>query len=503
MAYSKFYNQSGIGHPTEDSVKKAYISRLKPATSTGTETAFAPKAQSAADASSAKPSFQQIIEQSRSNRTARTYPAEKQTHPASSSDSEQSVTQQQQTVGTPGSEPAVTQSGASKNGIIQSSKSEYPVTHAVQGASRDNYLAALDQLVSQNKGKVGDALKYKIQMYEEQLKAQKAALDAQKAENEAALDAEAERLAAEGYENRRQTEADSAKARANWNETANAYGLNSGTQGQAALSFAKQLQSGITALRNAEAQARAEVERQRLTLGQQYQAAIEQAQAENNQQLVQLLYQKALKAEQSSRPGIAYGGPHPWASSGRSNSDTAAANELASKITGDPWTDSNLLSPEYQEMINKEMMSKGLTLEEMDEFLYNRVYPALVDSVSGTRANGDSLKNLVDTIGTKTGRTDFDKFYEWEPESSKSSGIPASSYNPAYSASTPQFGSGATNEYGLSMGTLKSTVGQMLKSGDYSAAENMMDKYAGLLTKSQWNELADIYNKYGYELSKY
>ena len=53
------------------------------------------------------------------------------------------------------------------------------------------------------------------------------------------------------------------------------------------------------------------------------------------------------------------------------------------------------------------------------------------------------------------------------------------------------------------MGTLKSTVGQMLKSGDYSAAENMMDKYAGLLTKLQWNELADIYNKYGYELSKY
>ena len=503
MAYSKFYNQSGIGHPTEDSVKKAYISRLKPATSTGTETAFAPKAQSAADASSAKPSFQQIIEQSRSNRTARTYPAEKQTHPASSSDSEQSVTQQQQTVGTPGSEPAVTQSGASKNGIIQSSKSENPVTHAVHGASRDNYLAALDQLVSQNKGKVGDALKYKIQMYEEQLKAQKAALDAQKAENEAALDAEAERLAAEGYENRRQTEADSAKARANWNETANAYGLNSGTQGQAALSFANQLQSGITALRNAEAQARAEVERQRLTLGQQYQAAIEQAQAENNQQLVQLLYQKALKAEQSSTPGIAYGGPHPWASSGGSNSATTSVNDLASKITGDPWIDSNLLSPEDQEMINKEMMSKGLTLEEMDEFLYNRVYPTLVNRAGETNANGDAIKNLVNTIGDTTGRTDFDKFYEWEPESSKTSANTVSAYNPSYSASTPQFGSGATNEYGLSMGTLKSTVGQMLKSGDYSAAENMMDKYAGLLTKSQWNELADIYNKYGYELSKY
>ena len=51
--------------------------------------------------------------------------------------------------------------------------------------------------------------------------------------------------------------------------------------------------------------------------------------------------------------------------------------------------------------------------------------------------------------------------------------------------------------------TERSTVGQQLKSGNYSAAEKMMDKYAGSLTKSQWNELADIYNKYGYELSKY
>ena len=53
------------------------------------------------------------------------------------------------------------------------------------------------------------------------------------------------------------------------------------------------------------------------------------------------------------------------------------------------------------------------------------------------------------------------------------------------------------------MGALKSTVGQQLKSGNYSAAEKMMDQYAGALTKSQWNELADVYNKYGYELSKY
>lgn len=466
MGYSKYYNQSGIGIPVEEPEKKTYISRRTPGASAVGETVGSLQEQPAAQKSK---------------------PEEKLVSPSAA---EQSPTQQTQTL-----EPTSPEQASED-------ASTGAVTQAVQGASRDNYLAALDQLISQNNGEVDEALKYQIQMYEEQLKAQKAALDAQKAENEAALDAEAERLAAEGYENRRQTEADSAKARANWNETANAYGLNSGTQGQAALSFANQLQSDLTALRNAEAQARAEVERQRLTLGQQYQAAIEQAQAENNQQLVQLLYNKAMKAGRGSSGGY-YGRYFSGSTKKKRTTSSDKVNDLASKITGDPWIDSNLLSPDDQEMINKEMMSKGLTLEEMDEFLYNRVYPTLVNRAGETRANGDAIKNLVNTIGDTTGRTEFDKFYEWEPESSKSSGISASSYNQSYSASTPQFGSGASNEYGLSIGTLKSTVGQQLKSGDYSAAEKMMDQYAGTLTKSQWNELADVYNKYGYELSKY
>lgn len=494
MAYSKYYNQSGIGIPVEDSVKKAYISSLIPGTSAVGGTWFSPQTQPDSASASEQSPFRQAMNQyfesiakSKNGQAASKWPMEK---PVSAPAAEQSTTQQTQTAAPTSSEQA---SEAASNGAV---------TQAVQGASRDNYLAALDQLVSQNNGKVDEALKYKIQMYEEQLKAQKAALDAQKAENEAALDAEAERLAAEGYENRRHTESDTAKARANWNETANAYGLNSGTQGQAALSFANQLQSDLTALRNAEAQARAEVERQRLTLGQQYQAAIEQAQAENNQQLVQLLYNKAMKADRGSSGGY-YGGYFSGSTKKKRTTASDKINDLASKITGDPWIDSNLLSPEDQEMINKEMMARGGSLEEMGEFLYNRVYPTLVNRAGETRANGDAIKNLVNTIGDTTGRTEFDKFYEWEPESSKSSAKTASSYNPSYSASTPQFGSGASNEYGLSMGTLKSTVGQQLKSGNYSAAEKMMDKYAGSLTKSQWNELADVYNKYGYELSKY
>lgn len=441
MAYSKYYNQTGIGLPVEDPVKKAYISSMTQKTSTGEEP---------------------------------TNITQSQMQPVSTSPIEQTSTQQSQALETPSSEQVAASAGA--------------VTQAAQGANRDSYLAALDQLVQNNGATINDQLKYQIQMYEEQLKAQKAALDAEKSENEAALNAEAERLAAEGIENRRQTEADAARARANWNETANAYGLNSGTQGQASLSFANQLQSDLNALRNAEAQARAEVERQRLTLGQQYQAAIEQAQAENNQQLVQLLYEQALKADNSASSGGGYGGSFYGSTKKKKSTASDKINDLASKITGDPFTDSNLLSAEDQDMINKEMMARGGSLEEMTEFLYNRVYPTLVNRAGSTRANGDAIKNLVNTIEGTTGRTDFERFYEWEPESEKTTAKADYSY--------PEFGSGAKNEYGLSMGNLKRTAGELLKSGNLTAAESIMDQSAGLLTKSQWNELADVYNNY-------
>lgn len=456
MAYSKYYNRIRAELPVEDPVKKAEISSVTPRTSTGEEATIMNQPQ---------------------GQQASSYPAE------------QSSTQRPQDLEAATSEQAAANAGA--------------VTQAAQGASRENYLAALDQLVQKNSATINDQLKYQIQMYEEQLKAQKAALDAQKAENEAALDAEADRLATEGYENRRQTEADAAKARANWNETANAYGLNSGTQGQASLSFANQLQSDLNALRNAEAQARAEVERQRLTLGQQYQAAIEQAQAENNQQLVQLLYEQALKADNSASSGGGYGGSFYGSTKKKKSTASDKINDLASKITGDPFTDSNLLSAEDQDMINKEMMARGGSLEEMTEFLYNRVYPTLVNRASKTNADGDSIKNLVNTIGIETGRSEFDRFYEWEPDNSSSKNTVSvpTKYEKDYD--TPEFGSGAKNQYGISIGNLKRTAGQNLKNGNYKAAESLMDQYAGMLTKSQWNELADIYNKYGYELYKY
>lgn len=59
------------------------------------------------------------------------------------------------------------------------------------------------------------------------------------------------------------------------------------------------MQSDLTTLGNAEAQNRAEIERQRTLLGQQYQNAIQKAQAENNMELAQKLYQEAARVDES------------------------------------------------------------------------------------------------------------------------------------------------------------------------------------------------------------
>ena len=103
-------------------------------------------------------------------------------------------------------------------------------------------------------------------MYEQQLAANKAQLESDYNQNVSGLDSEASKIGSNYYEQRRQTQANADRSQASYNEMANASGLNSGTGGQAALSRSNQLQSDLTALGNAEAQNRAEIERQRTLL---------------------------------------------------------------------------------------------------------------------------------------------------------------------------------------------------------------------------------------------
>ena len=84
------------------------------------------------------------------------------------------------------------------------------------------------------------------------------------------------------------------------NEYANGIGKNmsAGANAQAALSQNLTKQANVTELQSRQRQAEADIERQRQLLGQQYAAAIKQAQADNDMQKAQALYDAAKKEDE-------------------------------------------------------------------------------------------------------------------------------------------------------------------------------------------------------------
>lgn len=136
------------------------------------------------------------------------------------------------------------------------------------------------------------------QMYDAQLKNQKAQLqkdndaananlDKAQRENQKATDASLNRVAVEAQ-----------KDMMNDAEYYAASGLSSGARAQARLSRSNQQAADMTALRQAGLEADAEAERQRALLAKEYAAAITQAQAENDLKKAQALYEQAQLEEQ-------------------------------------------------------------------------------------------------------------------------------------------------------------------------------------------------------------
>lgn len=136
------------------------------------------------------------------------------------------------------------------------------------------------------------------QMFGANLDAQKAALESAYQSNLDQLDTSATKMLDAYTEQRRQTTGQNAQDAAAWREMANAYGLNSGAIGQGALAQSNQLQTDLSTINSQQAATLEQLEQQRITLGKEYQLAIQQATAENNFQMAQMLYQEAVRVEQ-------------------------------------------------------------------------------------------------------------------------------------------------------------------------------------------------------------
>lgn len=135
------------------------------------------------------------------------------------------------------------------------------------------------------------------QMYDSNLASQKAALQSDYDAALADLDAQKAAAQKQTEHNVRLTKTEADRSAVNAAEYYEAAGLSSGAKAQAKVAQDNQLLADLTAIRAAKQQGDIDIERQRGLLGQQFAAAIRQAQAENDMAKAQALYEQAKEAE--------------------------------------------------------------------------------------------------------------------------------------------------------------------------------------------------------------
>mgnify|MGYP004480930499 FL=1 len=197
--------------------------------------------------------------------------------------------------------PANGQSTATATGTGETTTPATPDTSGASGGQSlwDRYRDYLNKLGDYKTPTPNGQEDYIRQMYEANLSANKSQLESNYNQNLSDLGAEESKLGQIYYEQMRQAQAESDRNRQAFQEYANARGLNSGTGGQAELAQQNQLSSNLNTLRQSEAEKRAEVERQRVLLGQQYQNAIQKAQAENDLAKAKALYEEAVRVDEA------------------------------------------------------------------------------------------------------------------------------------------------------------------------------------------------------------
>lgn len=135
------------------------------------------------------------------------------------------------------------------------------------------------------------------QMYDSNFASQKAALQSDYDAAVADLNAQKAANQQQAQNNIRLTKTEADRSAVNAAEYYEAAGLSSGAKAQARVAQDNQLLADLTAIRAAQQQGDADIERQRGLLGQQFAAAIREAQANNDMAKAQALYEQAKEAE--------------------------------------------------------------------------------------------------------------------------------------------------------------------------------------------------------------
>ena len=136
-------------------------------------------------------------------------------------------------------------------------------------------------------------------MYDANRAAQEASLRSAYEANVNTLDQQAAQLPTKYNAAVNQANAQAAINRANFNEAAAASGLNTGAGSQARLAQNNALLGNVSQIRQAQAEAQANLDNRRAQLEQEYRNAIADAVAQNDLQRAQALYQEAKRVDES------------------------------------------------------------------------------------------------------------------------------------------------------------------------------------------------------------
>ena len=147
---------------------------------------------------------------------------------------------------------------------------------------------------------------YINRLYDASIKAQQAALESAYNANLAAYDQQASKIPAVYQAAKNQTASSAEIAQQGLNERFAASGLNTGTQGQAALAMNTATQGSLSSLDAQRAQAVADIEAERAQTMAQYQSAVAEAIAKNEMQRAQALYEEAMRVDNSYREETQY-----------------------------------------------------------------------------------------------------------------------------------------------------------------------------------------------------
>ncbi len=217
-------------------------------------------------------------------------------------------------------------------------------------------------------------------MYDSQLASQKERLTQDYDAAGSNLDAQQQAAQKQTEKNIGIVKADAQRAAMSDAEYYAASGLTSGARAQARLARDNQLQANVTALRTAQQETDAAVERQRGLLAKEYASAIRQAQAENDLQKAQALYEQAEKEEAALRA----------AQQAKAASEQALFESRlkAAEAYGENEGDYSL----YYKML-------GLTDEDMAPYKYNQDYkvdengkPTGIKGHGLLKSTGDNLE---------------------------------------------------------------------------------------------------------------